>query len=109
MSKVEQNVMAAVSTIYLARTLLSGTALKLYTLVLSVFAFGKLVWISKVFENLREVAQGGVASVGNFFLAAFEHAHISVQATLLIAVVAAALLAVDLARASAPGSRRLAA
>lgn len=109
MSKIEQNVMAAVGTIYIARTLLSGTALKLYTLAFSVLAFSKLVWVSKIFENLREVAQGGTASVGNFFLAAFGHAHISVQVTLLIAMVAAVLLAVDLARASAPRSGRFAA
>lgn len=109
MNKIQTQVMASVAVIYALRTLLGPTALKLYVLVLSVWGIGRLVWISKVFENLSKVEKSGASAVGNFFLAAVEHTSTSVQLALAAAAIAALLLFFDVVRASAAGSGRFAA
>lgn len=100
MSKIEQQVMASVGAIYLARTLVGATALKLYALLLSVWGIGKLVWVSKVFENLAVAEQSGIQAVGNFILVALSHAQFGVQIALVVAVIAAVSLFLDVTRTS---------
>jgi len=105
MSNITQKVMASVLVIYLARKATGPTALKCYILLLSLWGMGRLVWVSKIVENFSTVAQSGVLAVGNFMLVAVEHAHISVQLTLAVILVAGVWLLLDLARAAAPRAR----
>lgn len=100
-SKIERQVMAGVGSIYIARTLTNTTALKIYALILSVWMFGRLVWVSKVFDNFFAVEKNGVGSVGNYLLYAIEHTHLAVQLTLLVAAVAFIGLVIDTVRSLA--------
>ncbi|MDE1925237.1 MAG: hypothetical protein KGH79_03605 [Patescibacteria group bacterium] len=97
-SKIEQQVMAGVGAIYIARTVTNNTALKIYALILSVWVFGRLVWVSKVFGNFFAVEKNGLGSISNYLLYAVEHTHLAVQMTLLVALVAFAGLCVDIVR-----------
>jgi hypothetical protein len=106
MSRIKQNVMASVALIYAIRTLFGATALKLYVLAASVWGIGKLVWVSKIFENLAAVEKSGLAAMGNFALAAIEHASTSVQLVLLVAAVAAFSLLFDVIRSGATAGGR---
>lgn len=90
--------MASVGVIHTARRMVSMTALKVYTLVASVYALGILVWVSRIGDNLAQVANGGVLAVGNFVLYAVLHTTFVVQAVLLVAIVALVSLAIDLTR-----------
>src|SRR5438552_3747798 len=98
MSKIEQQVMAGVGVIYTARTLVGLTALKVYVLVLSVLAIGKLVWVSRVFDNFFSVERAGLGSTTNYLVYAILHTHLAVQLVLVVAAVAFAGLIVDAAR-----------
>ena len=95
-SKIESQVMASVGVIHTTRRIFSATALKVYTLVASIYALGKLVWVSRIQENLLEVMNGGVLAVGNFVLYAITHTSVAVQATLVVAAIAFLSLVVDL-------------
>ena len=90
--------MASVAVVHTARRVFSATALKLYVLVGSAYAFGVLVWVSQVRENLLQAANNGVLAVGNFVLYAVLHTSLVVQVVLLVAAVALVSLAIDLAR-----------
>jgi hypothetical protein len=108
MSNTTQKVMASVLVIYTMRTLFGATAFKVYALLLSVWGIGRLVWVSKVFENFAVVEKSGVQAVGNFVLTALTHAHVEVQLVLFVALLAGVSLVFDFARA-APRSARFAA
>ena len=97
-SPIERQVMASVGAVYFARTLTGTTALKVYAFILSMWAIGRLVWVSKVFENFTVVEKGGISAMSNFILYAVEHTHVGVQIALLIAGVAIISLAVDTVR-----------
>ncbi len=90
--------MASVGTIYTWRMLTSLTALKIYALILSIWAIGRLVWVSKVFDNFMQVEKNGIGAIINYLLYAVEHTHLAVQVTLLVAALAAASLLVDAIR-----------
>jgi len=97
-SKIEQQVMASVGVIHTVRRMVSMAALKVYTVVASVYALGILVWVSEIQANLLNAMNGGVLAVGNFVLVAVLHTTFVVQAVLLVATVALVSLAVDLTR-----------
>lgn len=100
-SKIEQQVMAGVGAIYVARTLTNTTALKIYALILSVWMFGRLVWVSKVFNNFFAVEKNGFGAISNYLLYAVLHTHLAVQLTLLVAAVAFIGLVIDAVRSLA--------
>jgi hypothetical protein len=95
MSNIERQVMASVGTIYTARALTSVTALKVYIFILSIWGVGKLVWVSKVFENFWAVEKNGLGAIFNYFVSAFTHAHVSVLLVLLVGAVAFTSLVTD--------------
>ncbi len=97
-SSIERRVMAGVGTVYAMRQLTSVGALKIYALILSLWAVGRLVWVSKVFENFVQVEKSGAGAITNYMVQAVEHTHLAVQLCLLVAVVAAASLALDTVR-----------
>ncbi len=94
-SKIEQQVMAGVGAIYTARQLVSATALKLYVCVLSLYGIGRLVWVSRVWENLSHV---GLQNAFNFALSAVTHTHLPVQIALAAFVVAGVWFVADLVK-----------
>lgn len=94
-SNIERQVMASVGAIYTARALTSVTALKVYTIILSIWAVGKLVWVSKVFENFWAVEKNGIGAIANFFISALVHAQVSVLLVLLVAAIAFTSLVTD--------------
>jgi len=97
--KVEQRVMANVGAIYTVRSLTGTTALKLYTLILSIWAIGRFAWVARVFDNFTVVEKSGFGSTANFAVYALEHAHLGVQVALVVAALALAMLARDIVRA----------
>ncbi len=106
MSKIEQQVMANVTLIYAARIATSATALKLYTLALSVLGLAALVSISNIAANFVNVlTQGGVGGVLGFVISALLGTTIVVQLTLAVAAASAALLVAPVLR---PSGRALA-
>lgn len=99
-SNIERQVMASVGAIYLWRALTNMTALKIYALILSVWGIGRLVWVSKVFDNFFAVEKNGFASMFNYLLVAVEHTNIAVQLTLLVAALAFISLLVDFVKSA---------
>lgn len=104
-SKIEQQVMAGVGAIYIARTLTNTTALKIYALILSIWMFGRLVWVTRVLQNFFAVEKGGLGSIYSYLLYAVEHTHLAVQITLAVALVAFVGLLVDAARSFSAAAR----
>ena len=97
--------MANVGVIYTARTLTGTVALKIYALILSVWAIGRLVWVSRVFDNFFAVEQHGFGALSNYFLSSLTHAHLAVQAVLVVAAVAFISLIVDAVRSATTPQR----
>lgn len=89
-STIEQQVMASVGVIYAGRQLLGMTALKLYALVVAVYALVQFTWVHKVLANWAGV---GLAGTWQFVTYAVMHTHLPVQITLVVlAVVGLSLL-----------------
>ena len=101
-SNIERQVMASVGVIHTARRMFSRTALKVYTLVASVYTLGILVWVSRVGENLAQVMNGGVLAVGDYVLYAVTHTSVAVQVVLVVTMLAFISLAADLVLNFAP-------
>ncbi|MDQ5955131.1 MAG: hypothetical protein QG621_134 [Patescibacteria group bacterium] len=99
MTKIEQQVMAGVAGIYLARKMLSRTALECYALFASAFSLTMLVSVSSVERNFISVAEGGLANILNFSIVAFANTSYVVQGTVLLAAIALAGMLADLVRA----------
>ncbi|HEY5382947.1 MAG TPA: hypothetical protein VIJ88_00070 [Candidatus Paceibacterota bacterium] len=104
-SKIEQQVMASVGVVYTMRKLTELTALKIYALILSIWAIGRLVWVSKVFDNFFMVEKSGIGAISNYLLYAVEHTHLAVQLTLFVAALAAVSLLVDAVRSLSASHR----
>lgn len=94
-SKIEQQVMASVGVIYVARQLVSRTALKLYVCVATLWGIGQLVWVARVFENLSHV---GINGFVHFVTVALLNTDILVQAALVIGAIAFVSLLTDLVK-----------
>jgi len=93
--------MANVGAIYTARKLFSSTALKLYVLAAALLGIWRLVWVTRVEQNLLHVMHGGVVAVGQYVIAAFAHTSTLVQLVFLVALVALGSLMVDIVRSAA--------
>lgn len=92
--------MSAVGTVYVARALISATALKLYVCAVALFALARLVWVERVFTNFSQV---GLSHTVEFFSSALLHTDTLVQLTLAVLALAGVSLVRDLLRsASAP-------
>jgi hypothetical protein len=108
MSKIEEQVMAAVGVLYLARIATSKRALKVYALLLSFGGIAMFASLPNVAHNFGMVMANGLPSVGAYIVAAVLGTKIIVQLALAVGVVAGLLLLVDIARI-APRGRSLAA
>ena len=98
-SKIEQQVMAGVGVVYAFRQLTGATALKLYVCALSLYGIGRLVWVSRVFQNWANV---GLQGSLEFVSAAIMNTHLPVQIALAVLFIAALSLVRDLTRLAVP-------
>jgi hypothetical protein len=101
-SKIERQVMASVGVIYTARKLTSRLALECYALALSFAGAAFFVSLPHVLQNLTQVAHGGIASIGVYFVSAVLGTKLVVQLALLVGACALIALGVDVARSSPP-------
>lgn len=101
-SNIEQKVMASVGIIYVARQLISGTALRIYVCLIALGLLGRLVWVERVVENFM---QSGVGNAFNFITSAILNTELPVQLALTALVVMGAWVTRDLARLSQTTSR----
>lgn len=99
MNKIEQQVMAGVAAVYVARKLVSRTALECYALFVSSFCLTLFVSLSSVEHNFFAVERGGLPSVYTYIIDALIHTSLLVQGVLTVGAVALFLVLVDLARA----------
>lgn len=107
-SKIEQQVMASVAVVYTARTLTSRFAFECYAFVLSFAGAAYFVSLPNVAANLLQVAQGGLPSIGTFFVGAVLGTKLVVQVALAIGIFSLGLIALDLIRSNSISSRHLA-
>lgn len=110
-NSIEQQVMATVAVVYMARRLTSRTALELYALVVSVIGIVAFVSVSNVTANLGNVAQNGIESIVAYIVAAVLGTTIIVQIALVLGVVAFLSLvsdAIKLIASSSTSSRQIA-
>jgi len=98
MSKIEQQVMAGVALIYMARALVSRVALECYALVFSLAGIATLASLPNVVQNLVMVSQSGVGGVAVFFASAIVSTTIAVQVALVLGGAALASLLFDIRR-----------
>jgi hypothetical protein len=99
MTKLEQNVMAGVRVIYMARKLTSPRALALYALALSVLGISLFVSLPNVATNFTQVASQGWNGISTFLLFAVLHTKVFVQLALVAGTLAFCALMVDIVRA----------
>jgi hypothetical protein len=95
MTSIEQKVMASVGAVYIARSLVGVTALKLYVALAALWTLGRLVWVERVFENFTSVGAGGTL---HFLASAVLNTELAVQVTLALFLGAGLWLLRDLTR-----------
>lgn len=105
-NSIEQQVMATVAVVYVARRLTSRTALELYALVVSTVGIVAFVSVSNVTANLVNAAQNGIESIVVYMVAAILGTTIVVQIALVLGVVAFLLLVSDIIKSMASSVSR---
>ena len=103
--KIEQQVMASVGVVHVARRLFNPLALKVYVLAFSVAGVATLVSLSHVGANFMTVESHGVLAVGIFFFSAVLGTSIIVQIALAVGALASVSLAADAVRSLRPAHR----
>ncbi len=96
-SKIEQQVMASVGTIYVARQLVSGTALRIYVCLIALGLLARLVWVERVVENF---IHGGAGNALNFMTSAVLNTELPVQVAFAALIIMGVWVSRDLARLS---------
>ncbi len=92
-------VMRRVHTIHTIRPLVSGAMLAFIIMAAALYGIGREVWVAKVFEN----APTDLLAALQFFLTAFGHTQITVQAFTIIAAGAMLWFFKDVTRAAVQG------
>ena len=96
-SDIERVVMRRVHTIRVMRPLFSGVTLAALIGALALWGIGREVWVAKVFENAPKNASG----LPLFYLDAFDHTRLIVQALTLLTLASVLYLSREVARAFA--------
>ena len=95
MSKIEQQVMAAVLMIRAARALLSAVAIKLYVLAACIAALASFASLPNVLANMEHV---GIAGLAAFFFVAFVKTGIVVRLAVIVGTAAFLSFLADIVR-----------
>ncbi|HVZ75674.1 MAG TPA: hypothetical protein VG934_00120 [Candidatus Paceibacterota bacterium] len=98
MRTIEERVMGTVGVIYIARILVSATALRLYALTLSLAGIVAFASVPHVFLNILVVAHSGPAGVAFYLLYAVLGTTLIIQLALAVGATAAVSLFVSLVR-----------
>jgi hypothetical protein len=94
-SNIERIVMQRVHLIRALRVAISSGTLSFLVSLLGVWGLGREVWVARVLQN----APKNLLDIPNFYLSAFIHTHIIVQATIVVTVLALLYVAWEIARA----------
>jgi len=82
-TNIEKNVMRRVHLMRLLGLIISTVVLALITLTLALWGIGRQVWVARVFEN----APDDFTDLPRFYLAAFNHTRLIVQALAVLTFV----------------------
>ncbi len=93
-SDIERTVMRRVHLIRILQLVISTVALAALTSVAALWGIGREVWVARVFEN----APKDPALLWNFYLAAFKHTRLIVQALSVLTLASLLFLAYETAR-----------
>jgi len=91
---IERIVMRRVRLIRVLKLVISTAVLAVLTFGAALWGIGKEVWVARIFENAPPNFDG----LPDFYLAAFAHTNIIVQALTLLTLVSLIYLAVEIAR-----------
>ena len=93
-SNIERIVMRRVYIIRVFRPFISLETLAVLALAAALWGIGSEVWVAQVFQN----APADFINLPNFYVAAFSHTHIVVQALLVLTLISLVYLARETAR-----------
>lgn len=93
-SNIEHIVMRRVHIIRVLRPLISLETLAVLALAAALWGIGSEVWVAQVFQN----APADFINLPNFYVAAFSHTHIVVQALSVLTLISLVYLARETAR-----------
>ncbi len=96
-SDIERVVMRRVRTIRVWRPIVSMGSLSALIFILALWGIGREVWVARVLENMPHSSD--LASVARFYLAAFGHTRVLVQALSLLTLASVIYLAQAASRA----------
>ncbi|MFA5996768.1 MAG: hypothetical protein WC790_03555 [Candidatus Paceibacterota bacterium] len=91
---IERIVMRRVHLIRILKLVISTAVFALLTFVAALWGIGKEVWVARVFEN----APSDIGGLLQFYIAAFAHTHIIVQALTVLTFASFLFLAREVAR-----------
>ena len=91
---IERIVMRRVRLIRVLKLVISTAVLAVLTTTAALWGIGKEVWVARVFEN----APVNLNDLPRFYLAAFTHTNIVVQALTLLTLASLIYLAIEITR-----------
>ncbi len=94
MTNIEHIVMRRVHRIHRLRYVISGQMLAALLVVAALYGIGREVWVARVFEN----APHSLPQLSHFYLYAFEHTRLVVQALTLLTIASVIYLARETAK-----------
>lgn len=80
-SPIEALVMRRVHRIHALRFVVNGFTASCLLLLLALWGIGREVWVAMVLHNMPH---SSLVAIGNFYLAAFAHTHLVVQALCIL-------------------------
>ena len=93
-SSIERIVMRRVHLIRVLKLIISTVVLAVLTFIAALWGIGREVWVARVFEN----APPNLDDLPNFYIAAFTHTNLIVQALTLLTLASIIYLAVEIMR-----------
>ena len=93
-SSIERIVMRRVHLIRVLKLIISTVVLAVLTFIAALWGIGREVWVVRVFEN----APPNLDDLPNFYIAAFTHTNLIVQALTLHTLASIIYLAVEIMR-----------
>ena len=94
-SDIERTVMRRVRMVHALQPFASMGMLAALICIAALWGIGREVWVAHVFQN---APHAGLVSLGRFYVAAFEHTKLAVQALVLVTGASALLFAQALLR-----------
>ncbi|MBI2025197.1 hypothetical protein HYT04_00195 [Candidatus Kaiserbacteria bacterium] len=96
-TNIERNVMRRVRLIRLLALIISTATLAVLTFIAALWGIGREVWVARIFENMPQSSDLGALAA--FWLAAFLHTSLIVQALIVLTLTSLLFLIREIARA----------